>query len=727
MNKKGFLFHCLTLSSITLICGSLISSCSFKEEQNKVSQKSRQDDFLPPTNYIELWTLTSPLLQEKIKQTTLANEKFWLQFRLFEQLKELEKDKACGLLSEMESTAELYSLKNLVLINKSNYCSEVFEEIKGLNSTEEFVYKDLLHHYSYKKALANNEIQNKITYGIEIANQEKNRKQKQAFYAALEKEALKSKDSALINLFYSALKKEFPKFLTPTDNNKIEIANDLIRDREFSKAQHFLNSVITNKNSKAEDIHKAYKTLFRIEKSIQDKKNQKKVLNKWWSWLIRSQKQKKISTNLFDSWFSEVLTLKARWVWTEGDPFTALKLFNENQKRIKDSLKKEEIYYTVGRIYDEKKDFKNAKLNYELSNKFSNQKSPVFEKNLWSLAWLEYKNQHFLESQNHLELLISKLKEDSDSKYRYWLAQSYLAQKKNENYKETILKLREKEPLSFYSLLTYKDQKENIPIINASSQSQKWDFVKETLASTLSPEELKLILWHISLKQNSFLKEWAKLMAQKDPTQFLPPLILLSKAELFSHLITSINLLNSDQKKELLQKYPELLFPKPYGNLVQHHATKRNIPASFIYSIMRQESAFDPFARSSVDAMGLLQLMPTLGKKLAKEENIPFEDEFALFNEEINIHLGAKELSQLLTRNKNNYIASIAGYNASPAAYQGWIKSRYRPVVVEFIEEIPYEETRTYIKLIIRNMIFYDRIYFQKQDFVFPEYLLSLN
>jgi soluble lytic murein transglycosylase len=125
--------------------------------------------------------------------------------------------------------------------------------------------------------------------------------------------------------------------------------------------------------------------------------------------------------------------------------------------------------------------------------------------------------------------------------------------------------------------------------------------------------------------------------------------------------------------------------------------------------------------------MGLLQLMPALGKRLAKEENIPFSDDFALFNEATNINLGAKELSQLLQRNKNNYIAAIAGYNASPAAFQGWIKSRYRPNVVEFIEEIPYEETRTYIKLIIRNMIFYDRIYFQKQDFNFPEFLLSLN
>lgn len=719
----------LLTSLIIIINGSLLGSCSFKNDNASSSSKNRQDDFLPPNNYQELLNLSDTQIEEKLKNSSdlPANERFWLKYRLFDINKDTSAQKACGILNDIESEAPRYSLSNLVSINKFKFCSDDIHEIKNLSPIEEKVYKDLLSQYHFKKANLHNDLKNKLTYGLEIANLEKNRKDKQQFYLALEKEVQKSSDSALINLFNSALKKEFPRYLSPTYTNRIEIANDLIKDREFSKAQTHLNYIVSNKNSRPDEIHKAFKTLFRIEKSSQDKKNQEQLLTKWWNWLIKAQKQKRIEVKNFDNWFSEVLTLKARWHWTEGDPAIATRLLTDNHKKIKDPFKKEEIFYTLGRIFDEKKDFDKAKANYELSYKYSTQKGVVFEKNLWSLAWLEYKYNQFLECQNHLELLISKLKDDSDSKYRYWLAQSYLAQQKFENYKETISKLREKEPLSFYSLLTYKDAKEKIPLIVASTNSQRFDFLKEQLATALSPEDLKLILWHISLKQNSFLKEWAKILSEKDSAHFLPSLILFSKAELYSNLITSINLLTSEQKKELLQKYPELLFPRPYWDLVQLHASKRNIPASFIYSIMRQESAFDPFARSPVDAMGLLQLMPALGKRLAKEENIPFSDDFALFNEATNINLGAKELSQLLQRNKNNYIAAIAGYNASPAAFQGWIKSRYRPNVVEFIEEIPYEETRTYIKLIIRNMIFYDRIYFQKQDFNFPEFLLSLN
>ncbi|MCB0368979.1 MAG: lytic transglycosylase domain-containing protein, partial [Bdellovibrionales bacterium] len=235
-----------------------------------------------------------------------------------------------------------------------------------------------------------------------------------------------------------------------------------------------------------------------------------------------------------------------------------------------------------------------------------------------------------------------------------------------------------------------------------------------------SPEEFNLLAWHLSFKQNEVLKQWALYINNKNTTNYLSALILFSKAELYWNLLVSVNQLSTDQKDELLIKYPELLFPKPYWDLVTSYAAKRNIQPSFIYSIMRQESAFDPYARSPVDALGLLQLMPTLGKKLAKEENIQIEDEFDLFQPSINIALGSGELARLLELNQNKYIPAIASYNASKGAYNGWIKSRYRKDPIEFIEEIPYEETRTYIKLILRNMIFYNRLYFAKESFSFP-------
>lgn len=708
------------------MCGSLLSSCTSKSNQKKNSTPVRDDELLPPIQYSEWLNLNSNELEKLLTEKTKPNEKFWLLFRLFDLNKVEDKAKACSFLGSTQSISSNYQFASFIQYNYGLYCSDEFPNIQTMTDLENRLYRDLQNQNFYKKGMLTNDLNLKITYGIEQANLEKNRNLKLQFYKALERELESSQDLALKNLFYAALQKEFPQFLPLKDSTRLEIANDLIKDRNFDQARKHLNFIIKNKNAKLEEINKAFKILFRLEKTTQDKKKQLQVLTLWWKWLLKQKKLKRVASSPFDNWFSELLVLKARWHWTEGDSTLANQLLSKNQKLIKDPTKKEELFYTLGRIYDEKKQFNEAKFYYDQSFKLSSGKSSIFEKNLWSLAWLEYKNKNYLDSQNHLELLISKLQDEPDSKYKYWLAKNYLLQDKHESYKNTIQLLRENEPLSFYTLLTYRDQNEKIPTLLKSSQSDKYDFIKESLRSVLSPEEFKLILWHLSLKQNSILKEGAKYLLDKNPDQFLPALLLLAKSELYANLITSINRLNNSQKKELLQKYPELLFPTPYWQTVLQYTQKRNLFPSFVYSIMRQESAFDPFARSPVDALGLLQLMPPLGKKLAKEENIEFNHEFDLFKEEVNIALGTKELSTLLSRNNNKYIAAIAGYNASIGAFNGWVKNRYREDILEFIEEIPYEETRTYIKLIIRNMIFYDRLYFQKQDFLFPNYLLSL-
>ena len=225
----------------------------------------------------------------------------------------------------------------------------------------------------------------------------------------------------------------------------------------------------------------------------------------------------------------------------------------------------------------------------------------------------------------------------------------------------------------------------------------------------------------ISLEQNEVLQSWSKVLEKEVTTNYLPTLLLYSQSGQYQNLLNSIQALTSEQKNTITYSFPELLFPKPYFDDVQKNSQLRAVPMSFIYSIMRQESAFNPYARSSVDALGLLQLMPNLAKKLsAGEANINYRSEFDLFDPTINIALGTKELKNLLAANQGRFIPSISGYNASSAAYKGWVQVRNRDNVIEFIEEIPYEETRTYIKLILRNMLFYERIYFQVQPFEFP-------
>jgi soluble lytic murein transglycosylase len=140
---------------------------------------------------------------------------------------------------------------------------------------------------------------------------------------------------------------------------------------------------------------------------------------------------------------------------------------------------------------------------------------------------------------------------------------------------------------------------------------------------------------------------------------------------------------------------------------------------------MRQESAFNPLARSSADAFGLMQLLPRVAKSSALKNNIPLNQDADLFKPHVNIPLGSAHLSDLWEKYNGQFILAVASYNASEKAIQNWLSTRYRGDSLEFIEDIPYEETRSYVKLVMRNLVFYQRIY-ATEPIPFPEWCLEI-
>jgi soluble lytic murein transglycosylase len=708
-------------SGIFFILTSTMLSCSFtKEPRKNVSGKNA----LPPSES-EVQDLKSVTSWEALLKETNLNKKWWLQFH-WSQLYLQDQNQlgtACKLLDDLfqDKKFPLYTLAGLLMKTK---CPEKLGIDLNLSDRQKIIYKKWTKEIELIQAVAENNQENRIVLLLEINSEEKDRILKKDTYLKLLSEAKRLQSDKLLNLVSFELKKEFPQYLDDIQKNHFEMSLDFIKDRSFNEAISRLNGLIKSKNIKADQKFRAFKTIFRIYKTTQNKNDQWTLFERWGKWL-KSQK----SHPDCPIWLNEYDIMKARWLWTESQTGKAIAILEGYQrKKILTSLK-EEASYTLGRIYDERKDYEKAKQLYKLShdqsplNKESliKVKNSLFEKNLWSLAWLEYKNGKYAEASQWFQEIATKLGGESDSKYLYWLAQSYLKLGKDELFKETLLNLRKKEPLSFYSLLSYRDLKESIPLLKKSSLSNKREFLIENLKNTLTENEILEILWLISLEQNEVLQNWARTLEKETTDNYLPILLLFSQSGLYQNLLNSIQALTSDQKNTLTNSFPELLFPKPYFDEVQKNSALRSVPMSFIYSIMRQESAFNPYARSPVDALGLLQLMPNLAKKLAVGESITYKNEFDLYDPKINIALGTKELKNLLTANQSRFIPSISGYNASSAAYRGWLQVRNRENTIEFIEEIPYEETRTYIKLILRNMIFYERIYFQTQAFEFPD------
>ncbi|OOV86955.1 hypothetical protein BTA35_0211380 [Oceanospirillum linum] len=152
----------------------------------------------------------------------------------------------------------------------------------------------------------------------------------------------------------------------------------------------------------------------------------------------------------------------------------------------------------------------------------------------------------------------------------------------------------------------------------------------------------------------------------------------------------------------------QLRFPLEYAELYQQSTRQRNIPLNWALSITRQESAFNPLARSGVGAMGLMQLMPKTARQTAKKIRQNLSAIKELYNPATNIALGTAYLAQMLDRFDGSRIYATAAYNAGPYRVKGWLKKRGHLPLDIWVEVIPYKETRTYVQRVLEYGVVYD-------------------
>ncbi|MBV1919207.1 MAG: transglycosylase SLT domain-containing protein, partial [Pseudomonadales bacterium] len=150
-----------------------------------------------------------------------------------------------------------------------------------------------------------------------------------------------------------------------------------------------------------------------------------------------------------------------------------------------------------------------------------------------------------------------------------------------------------------------------------------------------------------------------------------------------------------------------LRFPTAYQNTVTSNASKNGIAKDWVFSLIRQESAFSYQAKSPVGALGMMQIMPATAKQISKNMGIRYKGKYSLLQPEKNIQLGTRYMGQLLKRFQGNTILATAAYNAGPSRAKRW-QPKHTPMAGDiWIETIPYKETRNYVK----NVMTYQAIY----------------
>jgi soluble lytic murein transglycosylase len=155
--------------------------------------------------------------------------------------------------------------------------------------------------------------------------------------------------------------------------------------------------------------------------------------------------------------------------------------------------------------------------------------------------------------------------------------------------------------------------------------------------------------------------------------------------------------------KSIPLAYWRILFPKAWWDTIKIESEKNNLDPYMVASLIRQESEFNPSVISYANAYGLMQIEPATGKQLAREEGISHFQTFQLLDPEMNIRLGCLYLRQMLDKVGGVPEYAFAAYNAGDNRVVDWQAAGPYSGIDEFVESIPFTQTREYVEAILRN------------------------
>lgn len=154
-----------------------------------------------------------------------------------------------------------------------------------------------------------------------------------------------------------------------------------------------------------------------------------------------------------------------------------------------------------------------------------------------------------------------------------------------------------------------------------------------------------------------------------------------------------------------------LRYPLAFAGIFEQNAKDANIPPTWAYGVARSESLFMRDVRSRAGAIGLMQLMPATGREVAREIHLPYSGLTTLTDPQSNVRLGTAYLARMAERYGGNRVLATAAYNAGPKRVDGWLPASGSIDARIWIENIPFEETRQYVRRVLEaEAIFHFRM-----------------
>lgn len=154
-----------------------------------------------------------------------------------------------------------------------------------------------------------------------------------------------------------------------------------------------------------------------------------------------------------------------------------------------------------------------------------------------------------------------------------------------------------------------------------------------------------------------------------------------------------------------------LAYPLGYPSWINQYAQKGNLDPAFLSAVILEESRFDPQAVSPAGARGLMQVLPGTANQIVQRVKVDGYSDTLLFDPEMNLRLGSWYLSSLLEEFRGKEIGALAAYNAGPHMVREWLAKNPSAPEDEFVENIPYAETRNYVIRVLSSTQVYRMLY----------------
>ena len=338
----------------------------------------------------------------------------------------------------------------------------------------------------------------------------------------------------------------------------------------------------------------------------------------------------------------------------------------------------------------------------------------------WLPFWIHYRRRDFEQARKWLDRAIADagaLDSGSRAQFLYWKGRLQELRGQSEEAAGTWAQLQQLWPTSFYALASRF-------ALHKAELKPRFAGSVPPLKERGEPPRLQAVWENDALARALFLfvvgeETWAAAITGRIMGQPLPPEIIRELGEVFRYFgryRLQNRLAANYHLKKLRREAPsdaamwQHAYPRAFWDVVLSETGTHRVNPFFVLAVMREESHFFAEANSTAGAKGLMQLMPATARMVARRNRLEYDDA-ALVEPSVNIPLGVLYLKRVLNRFDWNPVHAAAAYNAGPTAVKRWRTQFGNLPPAEFVERIPYDETRAYVKRVIASYLIYRQLY----------------